>query len=258
MQSGMKVASARASARRPTATRRPRNAAYTTRAVESPATSQKRRSGMYSAYLPSVFRSKRRAVVYPQAEHGRMAGAIAASWRRDEIPLPFESWVRGVTLHDRGYGELDDDELLAIPPDRWAGEIQTRGYRERSGDDVADLVVALHIRRLIGDDLDHPARAALAREIDDALGEVSDEARTADRATEVCDGIAFAFCFEVPTSATIGGVTVNYDGAERVTLDPWPLAVPSLRGVVGGFRADGYPERLEPVVTLYAVEPLYL
>ena len=210
------------------------------------------------AYLPGVFRSKRRAVVYPQAEHGRMAGAIAASWRRDAIPLPFESWVRGVTLHDRGYGELDDDELLSIPQERWAGEIQTRGFRERSGDDVTDLVVALHIRRLIGDDVEHPARAALAREIDAALGEVADEAHTADRATHLCDAIAFAFCFEEETSATIADVAVAYDGAERITLDPWPLEVPRLHGVVGGFEADGYPQRLAPVVSLYAVEPLYL
>lgn len=203
-----------------------------------------------------MFRSKRRAVVYPQAEHGRMAGAIAASWRRDAIPLPFESWVRGVTLHDRGYGELDDDELLTIPPERWAGEIQTRGFRERSGDAVADLVVALHIRRLIGDDLEHPARAALAREIDDELGDVSDDARTADRATNVCDSIAFAFCFEAEASTTIGETTIAYDGDARITLDPWPLDVPRLNGVVGGFEADGYPKRLTPVVTLYAVEPL--
>lgn len=204
-----------------------------------------------------MFRSKQRAVVYPQAEHGRMAGAIAASWRRDAIPLPFESWVRGVTLHDRGYGELDTDELLSIPQERWAGEIQTRGFRARSGDEVTDLVVALHIRRLIGEDLEHPARAALAREIDEALGAVSDDARTADRATQLCDAVAFAFCFEEAASATIAGTALAYDGGERITLDPWPLDVPQLRGVVGGFEADGYPQRLVPVVTLYAVEPLY-
>ena len=55
--------------------------------------------------------------------------------------------------------------------------------------------------------------------------------------------------------ASIGGTAYVYDGRERITLDPWPLAVPSLRGVVGGFAADGYPQRLEPVVALYAVEP---
>jgi uncharacterized protein DUF3891 len=204
-----------------------------------------------------VFRSKRRDVVYPQAEHGRMAGAIAAAWQRDAIPLPFESWVRGVTLHDRGYGELDSDELLSIPQERWAGEIQTRGFRARSGDEIADLVVALHIRRLIGDDVEHPARAALAREIDEALGDVPTDARAADRATQLCDAVAFAFCFEEPASAEINDVALAYDGGERITLDPWPLAVPRLHGVVGGFAADGYPERLQPVVSLYAVEPLY-
>lgn len=201
-----------------------------------------------------MFRSKRRPVVYPQAEHARMAGAIAAAWRPEAIPLPFDSFVRGVTLHDRGYGELDDDELGALAPERWA-EIQTRGFRARSGDDVTDLIVALHIRRLIGDDVEHPARAALAREIDEALGDVPAEARAADRVTELCDRLAFAFCFEEAASGEVGGIDYAYDGGERIALDPWPLASTALRGVVGGFAADRYPQRLEPVVALYAVEP---
>lgn len=175
-----------------------------------------------------MFRSKRRPVVYPQAEHARLAGTIAANWRREDVPLPFESFVRGVTLHDRGYGELDSDPIGGTTPERWA-EIQTRGFRMRSGDEVTDLVVALHIRRLIGDDATHP----LAREIDEALGDVSPEARAADRITEICDKLSFAYCS--------GEV-------DEPVLDPWPLAVPELHVVVGGFAADGYPERLEPVV----------
>jgi hypothetical protein len=201
-----------------------------------------------------VFRSTRRPVVYPQAEHARMAGAIAAAWRPEAVPLPFASFVRGVTLHDRGYGELDADELGALAPERWA-EIQTRGFRARSGDEVTDLVVALHIRRLVGDDVEHPARAALARELDAALGDVPADARRADAVTELCDRLAFAFCFEEPDEGEVGGVAFSYDGGERITLDPWPLAVTSLRGVVGGFEADGYPQRLEPVVALFSVEP---
>jgi len=185
-----------------------------------------------------------------------MAGAIAASWRREDIPLPFESFVRGVTLHDRGYGELDADPLGEIPQERWAGEIQTRGFRESSGDAVTDLVVALHIRRLIGEDVEHPARAALADEIDATLGDVSDEARVADKVTQLCDSIAFAFCFEEEASGSVGGIAFRCDGGERISLDPWPLAVSSLHGVVGAFAADGYPERLDPVVSLYRIEPL--
>ena len=100
--------------------------------------------------------------------------------------------------------------------------------------------------------------AALAREIDEALGDVPAAAREADRATQLCDAVAFAFCFEVPASATVAGIALDYDGAERITLDPWPLEVPRLHGVVGGFAADGYPQRLEPVVSLYALQPLYL
>ena len=107
-----------------------------------------------------------------------MAGAIAAAFRPEDVPLPFESWVRGVTLHDRGYGELDDDPIGETSQERWC-EIETRGFRARSGDDIADLVVALHI---------------------------------------------------------------------RLPLDPWPLAVPFLRCVAGGFEANGYPDRLEPIV----------
>jgi hypothetical protein len=198
-----------------------------------------------------LFLSTRRPVVYPQAEHARMAGSIAAAWRPEDVPLPFRSFVRGVTLHDRGYGEFDIDAIGVVSQERWAGEIQTRGFRARSGDEVADLVVALHIRRLIGGDVAHPARAALAREIDDALGEVSPEARAADSITELCDTVAFAFCFEEAAAGTAGGIAYAYDGEERITLDPWPLDVPRLRGVVTGFAVHGYPTRRDPVVSLF-------
>jgi hypothetical protein len=198
-------------------------------------------------------------VVVPQAEHGRMAGAIAAVWGLPQ-PLPFESLVRGVTLHDRGYGELDDDQIGVVEPERWV-EIQRRGFRERSGNAVVDLVVALHIRRLIGDD-EHPARVALAREIDAALPELrtaagvdEEEAYTADGVTEVCDRLSFAFCSGEPVTGEVRGIRYRYDGAETIGLEPWPLAVPWLRGVVGGFAADTYPEHLVPAVGLFRVEP---
>jgi hypothetical protein len=184
-----------------------------------------------------------------------MAGAIAAAWRREDVPLRFSSFVRGVTLHDRGYGELDDDAIGETTDERWA-EIQRRGFRASSGDATADLVVALHIRRLIGDDTEHAARAELAQEIDHALGDVDAGARTADRVTELCDTVAFAFCFEQRAAGSAGGVAYAYDGDERVTLDPWPLALPELRGVVVGFVANGYPVRPEPTVALYEIAPL--
>jgi hypothetical protein len=205
-----------------------------------------------------MFRSPR-GVIVPQAEHGRQAGAIAAAWALPQ-PLPFESLVRGVTLHDRGYGELDDDEIGVVEPARWV-EIQRRGFAERSGDAVVDLLVALHIRRLIGAD-EHPARVELAHEIDAALpglraaaGVDEQEAHDADGVTEVCDRLSFAFCSGEPVTGIVRSFRYRYDGAETITLDPWPLALPALRGVVGGFAADGYPGRLVPIVELYRVEP---
>jgi Protein of unknown function (DUF3891) len=198
-------------------------------------------------------------VVVPQAEHGRMAGAIAAVWGLPQ-PLPFGSLVRGVTLHDRGYGELDDDQIGVVEPERWV-EIQRRGFGERSGDAVVDLVVALHIRRLIGDD-EHPARVALAGEIEAGLPELREaagvdeqEAHTADGVTEVCDRLSFAFCSGEPVIGEVRGIRYRYDGAETIGLEPWPLAVPWLAGVVGGFAADGYPRRLAPIVRLFRLEP---
>ena len=132
-----------------------------------------------------MFRSPS-GVVVPQAEHARLSGAIAAVWARQQ-PLPFESLVRGVTLHDRGYGELDNDEIGAVEPERWV-EIQLRGFDERSGDAVVDLVVALHIRRLIGDD-EQPARAEFAREIDAALPELRAAADVDDEEAHTADGV---------------------------------------------------------------------
>lgn len=205
-----------------------------------------------------MFRSPSNVIV-SQAEHGRMAGAIAAVWGLPQ-PLPFESLVRGVTLHDRGYGELDIDQIGVVEPERWV-EIQRRGFAERSGDAVVDLVVALHIRRLIGDD-EHPARVALAREIDAALPELraaagadEEEAQAADGVTEVCDRLSFVFCSGEAVGGEVRGIRYRYDGAETIALDPWPLAVPWLCGVVGGFTAHGYPTRLIPVVELFRVEP---
>lgn len=205
-----------------------------------------------------MFRSPHNVVV-PQAEHGRMAGAIAAVWGLPQ-PLPFESLVRGVTLHDRGYGERDIDQIGVVGPERWV-EIQRRGFGERSGDAVVDLVVALHIRRLIGDD-EHPARIALAHEIEAALPELraaaavdEEQARVADGVTEVCDRLSFVFCSGEAVDGEVRGIRYRYDGAETIVLDPWPLAVPWLRGVVGGFTAHGYPTRLIPVVELFRLEP---
>jgi hypothetical protein len=192
-----------------------------------------------------MFRSHRRAIVFPQAEHARLAGAIALAWR-DRPPLPFESFVRGVADHDRGYGELDDDDLETVADDRWI-EIQRRGFAPRGEDPVVDLVVALHVRRLVGEPRDPGFEAELPA-ILAAAGVDEEQAEAADGITNVCDRLAFLFPFEEPESGEVRGFDYTLDGRGAMTLDPWPLAVPRLVGLVTAYEADGYPARLVPVV----------
>ena len=81
-------------------------------------------------YSDGVFRSVRRQVVYPQAEHARLAAALAPHWGNDPFarpPLPFRSFVGGVALHDRGYGQLDADAIGEVDADRWIA-IQEAGF----------------------------------------------------------------------------------------------------------------------------------
>ena len=218
-----------------------------------------------------MFRSTRRPVVFPQAEHALFSAAIAALWGNERFrlpPLDFASFVRGVALHDRGYGQLDADGIGEVPSERWI-EIQRRGFEPRGEDPVVDLVVALHVRRLVSKPWNP---AGPAREMDAALpallaaaGVGGDEAAAADAITDLCDRIAFDVCLEEPsdwshpvlTGVGAGSVEIAFafDGAGTVTLEPWPLAVPLARPVLAGFAADGYPDRLVPVIEPILVRP---
>jgi hypothetical protein len=220
-----------------------------------------------------MFRSAVRDVIFPQAEHARLAGAIALAWGNGQFarpPVPFESFVRGVTLHDRGYGQLDTDEIGRVDPARWA-EIQLAGFHERSGDAVADMVVGLHVHRLASGFQSEPAQVA-AREMRPKLsglmaaaGVSEIDAMHTDRITNLCDMVAFDFSFEHPERGSVsvnagpdrGPVDVTYalDGEGGITLSPWPLGLPQLPGLILGFEADGYPERLVPVVAEFLVSP---
>ena len=63
-----------------------------------------------------MFQSKIHPLVVPQHEHSRMAGTLAALWGNtsfDGPPILLDSFVKGVTFHDRGYGTFDN--LRSIP-----------------------------------------------------------------------------------------------------------------------------------------------
>ena len=204
-------------------------------------------------------------MVFPQAEHARLAGAIALAWGNERFgrpALPFDAFVRGVTLHDRAYGQLDADGIGEVEPERWIG-LQRAGFAPRGDDPVVDLVVALHVNRLVGGG-DEGMTAALP-ELHRAAGIEESDAAEADRITDLCDRIAFDFCVEEPAAGRVDvapsrgaePVAVDYTvtGAGEITLAPWPLGPPSLGGIILGFSAAGYPDELEPVVVPFDVRP---
>ena len=196
-------------------------------------------------------------MVVPQADHARFSAALALGWGNERFPrppVPFDRYVQGVALHDRGYGEHDDDPIFGTERARWL-EIQRASFRPRGDDAIVDLIVALHVRRLVGDD---PLGAEMAAELPAlhaAAGVSAEDGRVADAVTRFCDSIAFDFALEEPERGEAAGVAYTLDGLGTITLDPWPLAVPRLLGIVTAFEADGYPERLQPVAIPFEVVP---
>ena len=210
--------------------------------------------------------------MFPQREHARFSATLADAWSDAFAPvrLPRERFVRGVAEHDRGYGEHDVDEIGQVSRGRWLA-IQERGFAPTGDDPVVDLVVALHVRRLVSGGDDDRSRRVLGG-MDDALpklvraaGVSTDDAAAADRITGLCDRISFDFCLEEPDSGAVdvlgadgAPVRVAYtvDGRGSITLDPWPLDRPARGGTVIAYAAAGYPAVLEEVPTPFAVEPM--
>lgn len=205
------------------------------------------------------FRSRRRPIVFPQAEHARFAGELAAHWR-ERPDVPFASLVRGVAEHDRGYGELDDAPLGAVENERWV-EIQRHGFAPRGDDHVVDLVVALHVRRLLASREDaHEQSAydevdALVPRLLAAAGVAAPEAEAADAITNVCDVLSLLFCFESAAEREVRGFRLASDGFGRLSIAPWPFVPRRIAGEVTAYERPGYPQRLAHVGVPYVVEP---
>lgn len=236
-----------------------------------------------------MFRSHRRAVVYSQYEHARLAGALAERWGNARFPrpaLPFDAFVAGVALHDFGYGVLDEHPIGEMDRTERLATLAAL-VEARLADPVAEALALHHARRLIADNDAALTERCEARIVDLLARTGIDRAayEAADRITDLCDSIAFHFCFEhehagrvrVPASAGAADRSRRRDGDEpsveasgadgtraidwtvdaegRVTLSPWPLAVPSLDVLVVAFEARGYPETLVPRAVPCEVRP---
>lgn len=225
-----------------------------------------------------MFISKQRPIAIPQAEHQKLAGALALLWGNAEFdrpPIALDSFLAGVALHDRVYGALDNLPIGGIPEADWL-DLTQRGFEMTWADPVADLITKLHLQRLTGYGK-APARQAQAAAMAQVIADMEQRlgldptlfARI-DRITNLCDSIAFDVCFEAPAAGTVKvfpsfgaeiEVEVHYQTTfdpqwgSTITVNPWPFTVLSHEGYMVGYKTDGYPTELEPVMVLYRVTP---
>jgi hypothetical protein len=213
-----------------------------------------------------MFKSKRRPIVTPQSEHLKLVGTLALLWGNEDFDLPpIErlSMVAGMGFHDRGYGFLDNSPIGAMSDDEWIG-IARRGFFTQYTDIVADLIAKYHFRRLASTSDTDPRKALaveFSKEIDRQLSQnrLSNELfERIDRITNLCDMISFNFCFELPADGKISIHPRNNEDREvlvkfhvedgNISVSPWPFSVDSYQGYIIGFKQDGYPSQLDPII----------
>ena len=221
-----------------------------------------------------MFQSKTRPIVIPQSEHARFAGMLAQVWGNSQFEAPSidrDAFVSGVTHHDRGYGLLDTMSIMDVSDAVWL-DTQRRGilHTPLSKPD-AEIVALMHIRRLLAstsrpgtEDVLLLADATIARHL--AQTETRRETfEHLDTITNLCDSIAFDFCFEEPSQFRqavfarqpdeMREIDVQITSGVQVHLSPWPFAVEQIHGFIIGYEAQGYPDHLRPVIVPFRVQP---
>ena len=213
-----------------------------------------------------MFVSQERAIVIPQSEHQRLAGALAQNWGNEDFSLPpisRTSFELGVATHDRAFGDLDTAAIGQISETDRVAQVD-KWLNTAYVDQEAELVVLLHVRRLMNlpelkflyKRVDERIQAIAAREGFDLA--IFDQV---DTVTDFCDLIAFDFSFESATQRTCT-VYQNDDKTADITyklhngkieLDVWPFGVQSISGYILGYQRVGYPEELQPVTLNFEI-----
>jgi hypothetical protein len=219
-----------------------------------------------------MFKSKQHTVAIPQSEHQKLAGTLALLWGNADFerpPVPFESFLMGVGLHDRAYGPLDNLPIGEITEEEWLA-LTRSGFEMTWADPIADLITKMHLKRLASYG-SAPARQAMTAEMAQAIqvqiqrhGLDATTFERIDRITNLCDSIAFDFCFEAPAEGVVRifprndrdeEVAVGYRIEScAIQVEPWPFGVDSHKGYLVGSRLEGYPVVLEPVIISYQLE----
>lgn len=229
-----------------------------------------------------MFKSKARKINFSQYEHGRLAGLLAYHWGNDEFARPdinFAAFADGVTLHDWGYGILDNLAIGEMDDDAWL-KVVRKGIDKVYDSSDTTMIVRLHIRRLLALN-PSPERQVYIDEIDlqiasqlnaaEELGPGTihsnlEKYKRADKITQLCDMISFDFCFESPRKRTLEvfansrseettAITYEIRPRGEVWVEPWPFSVAEISGILYAFRREGYPQRLAPVIVPFDIRP---
>lgn len=219
-----------------------------------------------------MFKSRARPIVFTQYEHGRLAGTVARAWGNDSFDRPaldFAAFADGVALHDWGYGIVDNLPIGEAPEEEWL-EVIRNGVEKRFEHPTTDIVVKLHLRRLLSWG-SSPEREVLIAQIDERIDDRLDESEVklevfqrADKITQLCDMISFDCCFETPRrrayeifnrqdSAETAEITYEIRPGGEVLIDPWPFSVSVISGVTYAFQSAEYPDALNPLVVPFYI-----
>ena len=220
-----------------------------------------------------MFKSQTRPILFTQFDHGRLAGTAAQAWGSEDFDRPaldFPAFVAGVTLHDWGYGIMDNLPIGEVTDKAWL-EIVRNGVEKRFDHPTTDIVVKLHIRRLLSI-YSSPERTAWIRRIDELVDGRLPEAdaplaefQRADKITQLCDMISFSFCFDTAVQRTYEvfnrqdslettSITFEIKPGGEIIVMPWPFSVPVISGVTYAFESQGYPDTLNPLVVPYNIQ----
>lgn len=241
----------------------------------------------------AMFRSLERDVVFPQNEHARFAGLIAFNYGNKNFPrpnLPFDSLVNAASSHHLGYLQVggwfdtvDFRNLSALE----IYEVIKRDAEVELGDLMAETLIIIHNRRLLGRRLSQSAESILdahhlmyrifdfaldgyRRTLDGKIKTNVDKLEIswtsfleADRVMDLADKISFDRALEKPVrkvmfaepSTHTTPISYSIEASGDIQVNPWPFGVDSFSGFMTGYQAFGYPERLHPVIAPYRVYP---
>jgi hypothetical protein len=212
-----------------------------------------------------MFKSKTRSIIIPQYEHGRLAGIFASLWGNQDFERPvvnFDSFVQGVTFHDWHYGVIDNLAIGESTEEDWL-EIVEKGIAYWFDDPITDIIVKLHIRRLLNSQVSI-ARDSMIDQIEHRIAVrlpqtsfAREQFERIDRITKFCDQMAFDFCFETPMRTSLPvfadekasketNIAYEIKPGGQIEISPWPFLGKAFNGFVIGYHQQGYPEILKP------------